>query len=330
MTKIVNTSIKLKNSIHSRLEKIKNVSFTEDDIKLLLIDIRETIKEESLLREFADFIAHPTRNQGIFNKALNSRYLKLKLIDDQKDKLTIELQKDIKTERQLTDFLLSGIDITKVGRRLFEVLFKDGLNDISEKVFKKHYPLSKKQVLKLITDSYQLDTKNQFYELKNLKSFNVVEDALKFIRGTIQANAVFSQQTFEKEITTATSRVINLMGFDSSYSVAIKKNLKEILLCILCLLHDAKFVFHDGHIGSCFLSIYPNGNLSPSSSPEKNSLISLISDDIGMLMPIFISNIKITDHLDLEQNDFANLKHMEKMPWITTSRNEQNKLILTL
>lgn len=325
----MNISIKLKASIQSRLDKVKNETFAEDDIKLLLIDIRESIRAESLLREFADFIAHPTRHKGIFNKTLNTRYIKLKLIDEQHKKLDTELRNKFQTERQLSDFLLSGVDINKVEKNLFEILFINGLADISEKVFRDHYPLTKKQVQKLLKDSYQLDNKKHFYELKNKKSSALIEDALKFIRGTIQANAVFNQQNFEKEFIKATTRFINILNLDKSYSKAIQKNLRPILLCILCLLHDSKFVFHDNHIGTCFLSIYPDDNKSLYNKPDKNSLIAIISDDIGVQMPLFISNIKISEHLNLDGFTLDKLKYMERIPWINAQRNERNKLILT-
>jgi len=68
----MNISIKTKTSINSHLDKIKNDTFQEVDIKLLLIDIREHIREETLLRELADFIAHPSRTRGIFNKKLKN------------------------------------------------------------------------------------------------------------------------------------------------------------------------------------------------------------------------------------------------------------------
>lgn len=153
-------SIKQKTSIKSELDAVKNETFSEGDIKMLLIDIRESIREETLLREFADFVAHPNRDKGIFNKTLNARYIKLKLIDEQHKKLDSEQQKKIKTERQLSDFLLGGISINKVEKKLFEILFYDGLNDISDRLFEDHYRLTKTQVQKLVSDSYQLDVKS--------------------------------------------------------------------------------------------------------------------------------------------------------------------------
>lgn len=323
-------SIKTKKSIHYHLEKIKDNTFQENDIKLLLIDIREYIYTETLLKELADFIAHPTRNRGIFNKTLNARYLKLKLIDEQRQRLTPEVLENIKTERQLSDFILSGITIERVEKKLFDILFIDGLEDIGDKLFQEHYPLSKKEVKKLILESYRLDTSKKYYELKNQKDFSKIEDALKFIRGTIHSKTVFNQQTFEKEIQKAIWRIINILNLDKSYLFFVKKYSKAILLCILCLLHDAKFIFHDNHIGTCYLSLYPPSKTSISDEANKSSLVALISDDIGVVMPIFISNIKIGDYILLDETEIQAIGYMQRIPWINAGRNEKNDLVLTI
>ncbi len=64
----MNISIKVKNSIIAQLDKIKNDTFQEEDIKELLRDTRPMIREESLLRELADFFSHPEgTDRGIFN-----------------------------------------------------------------------------------------------------------------------------------------------------------------------------------------------------------------------------------------------------------------------
>ncbi|MCS4162945.1 hypothetical protein M2419_000008 [Sphingobacterium sp. BIGb0116] len=67
-------SVKVKQAIESCLLKIKERTFDEDTIRTLLISTREYIKIDSIIRELAHFIAHPTRNQGIFHSKVNSRY----------------------------------------------------------------------------------------------------------------------------------------------------------------------------------------------------------------------------------------------------------------
>lgn len=324
----MNISIKTLSSIKAHLEKIKNDTFQENDIKILLIDIRENIRKESLLREFADFIAHPKRDKGIFNKILNVRYLKLKLINDQKEKLTDEVRKHLNTERQLSDFLLDSIDIQKIEKTIFEILFIDGLADLDEKIFREHYPINRKNVKKLISDNYHLDEAKKYFILKSQKELAKIEDVLKFIRGTIQAKPVFNQETFNKEIQTAIKRTIHELNLDRSFLEAVVRHSKPILLCILCLLHDAKFVFHDSHIGSCYISFYPSDkNLS--GQPNKESFIALISADTSSSMPLFVSNIKVGHYIILADAELNRFQHMERMPYFNAIRNNVNQLILS-
>jgi hypothetical protein len=324
----MNISVKVKNSIETVLKKIKADTFNENDIKLLLIDIRETIRNESLLRELADFVAHPSRDKGIFNRILNVRYLKIKLLDGQKDKLTEEVQKRIKTETELSAFFLGAINTRKIEKKIFEILLNDGFDDISDSLFREHYPITKKQAKKLIIDNYQLDPDKIYYNLKSEKFFLQVDDVLKFLRGTIQARPVFSQQTFEKEILKALERVINTNNLDKTYIEFVKKRSKTILLCVLCLLHDCKFIFYDGHIGSCYLSIYPKNNDNLSEIPEKDSLIALISDKVGFQMPLFVSNMQIGEFIDTDQNNIEDQQFMRRIPWIKADRSEDNQLVL--
>lgn len=326
----MNISVKVKNSIIAQLDKVKHDTFQEEDIKELIRDIRPMLPKESLLRELADFFSHPEgKDRGIFNKALNSRYLKFKLMDEQRDKLDQDQVKGFKTERQHTDFLLNGINIERVEKKLFDILFKDGLNDLSEGLFKKNYPLSKKKVRKLISDSYQLAADKKSYQLKNSKEYALIEDALKFIRGAIEAQTIFNSQRLEKEFQTAINNVVSVLNLDSSYRNSTKMQSKLILLCIICLLHDAKFVFHDKHVATCFLSLYPINSESIGDRADKNSLIGLTSDNVGAQMPIVVTNLKIGQFMQDNEEEIGRYRHMERIPWINARRDIGNALLLT-
>jgi hypothetical protein len=76
-------SAKVKQAILQTLSKIEKDTYDEDTIRTLLILSREHIHSENLIRELAHFIAHSERNQGTFHRLINSRYAKLKLVDDQ-------------------------------------------------------------------------------------------------------------------------------------------------------------------------------------------------------------------------------------------------------
>lgn len=68
-------NIQTKYSIINILNKVEDGNFDQDDIKILLIDIRElTGGAEADLREIANFIAHPKRNRGLVFKELMKVY----------------------------------------------------------------------------------------------------------------------------------------------------------------------------------------------------------------------------------------------------------------
>ena len=68
-------NIQTKHSIISILDKIEEGRFDQDDIKILLIDIRElTGKDEDDLKEIAHFVAHPERTRGLIFDELRKVY----------------------------------------------------------------------------------------------------------------------------------------------------------------------------------------------------------------------------------------------------------------
>lgn len=67
-----------KRRLIERLGRVALGTFTEDDIRLLLISLRERCHGERVLREIADFVAHPERNKGITTDSLREMYLSMR------------------------------------------------------------------------------------------------------------------------------------------------------------------------------------------------------------------------------------------------------------
>ena len=140
------TMLKKEQKIKQRITAIEMGSFDEDDVKLLLIEIREKLKGETFLREICDFVAHSDRNKGICHKKVDVRYAKLKLVEENtKRTLTpdfIEKNKD-KSERFFTDAMLNYIQAAKIEKELFELLILSGIDDIENELFLQYYKLNK-------------------------------------------------------------------------------------------------------------------------------------------------------------------------------------------
>lgn len=266
------------------------------------------------MRELGDFIAHPKRDKGICYKLLNARYAKLSLFDEQINRIDKEggLEKlNIKTEWDYSNAVLSSLSPDRIKSDLFKILFIDGIEDIEDKVLKKYYKVGKTEILKLLNNSYfQVDG---HHILKNLKSRNLIDDILKFIRGYVSGNTAFKQTDFNKELETSIQRVIEKFKIDSKYLESFRSQRSKILLCIMCLLHDARLTFYDKNEGRIFLT-------------TNDGSLALATDKTIYKFYLFIADIKI--HYFLEQGNKIEQFDMAEIPWINARRDKNNRLLL--
>lgn len=159
-------SVKVKQALNKCFGQIKDGTFDEETIRTILYVSRDYIKKDGLIKELAHFIAHPNRDRGLCHSKLNNRYAKWKLVDEQLLKLdgNTDIRNRIKNEADLNNFMLAGIAIDKIDAKLFEVLYFDGVNDISEDHLIKHTGLNRIEAEKFLKTYYQKE--NGFYILK--------------------------------------------------------------------------------------------------------------------------------------------------------------------
>src|SRR5690606_1631479 len=161
-------SIKIKQALTESLIKIEKKDFDEETIRTLLIVSREYLNYDGLVKELAHFIAHPKRNKGIFHKKVNSRYAKFKLIDEQ----FLKKIPEFKTEKELSDYMLAGVDFEKIDSKLFNILYLDGLDDLPESHLIKYAGYTKAQAEKTLRENY---TKNgNFYYINTLRTKKMI------------------------------------------------------------------------------------------------------------------------------------------------------------
>lgn len=338
-------SVKVKQAIINCLSKVENNTFDEDTIRTLLIVAREHFKTDGLIKELAHFIAHTERTQGIFHKKINSRYAKYKLVDEQVATVDIgELSKTIKTEDELSDFMLSGVSVEKIEAKLFNILYLDGLDDLPESHLVKYTDFKKHELKKILEqfyvkkDGYYYMTTNRTENMINafrslpLSKYNpekevemaeqlrqaentakkvksTMDGIQKAIRGAIFSNSVFETETFRNEIVTAITQVIDKFRIDRKYIDDIKENCDDILLCIMTLLHDSKFIFFDKNEAKIFLCFYMDYNYEEARKPDYNSdevlyekgVIALyILGKRSITFPLFVSDLPIKQYLSYE------------------------------
>jgi hypothetical protein len=100
-----------------------------------------------------------------------------------------------------------------------------------------------------------------------------------------------------------------------------------ILLCIMTLIHDAKFIFYDKAKATIFLCIYQD----PPKTAEKvksfddniyeNGVVALYISGARVNFPLFVSDLKIKNYLPY--NDFISqpaINNMKLIPWVSAIR----------
>lgn len=313
---------KLNSKIKQRISKIEIGTFDEDDVKLLLIEIREKLKGETFLKEICHFVAHSDREKGICHKKVDVRYAKFKLVDDHTKKVMtnefMEINKG-KPESFFTDAMLSYIKPDKIEKELFELLILSGINDIENELFQKYYKLPKKQVKRLITNAYRLDI--GYYIPKTTitqKELLIIDDLLKFIRGTITGKPAFTGNEIFNDLLNGLKRLSSEIQYKTDYD-KIKKNKSDIIVCIISLLHDSTFKLFDGTRGVGFISFHPK---------NEDTEICLMSNAGKYTLPLITTDISAKSYID---SDLKTIKEFEfkNSPWNNCIRDINMKLKLT-
>lgn len=249
--------------IIERICEIEKGLFDEDDIKLLLIEIREKLKDETFLKEICHFIAHSDRDKGICHKKVDVRYAKLKFVDENTRKILtpdfIEKNRN-KPERFFTDAMLNYIDSDKIEKTQFELLILSGIDDLENAHFLKYYKLNKKQIKRIISNAYRLI--DGYYVIKDtLKQaeYLFIDDILKFIRGTVSGKPAFTENEIINDFIHGLKRLCSEIKYEADFN-KIKENKDDLIVCIISLLHDSTFRLFDGTIGTGFISLHPEEN----------------------------------------------------------------------
>ncbi|MCD8408522.1 hypothetical protein G1J88_11520 [Tenacibaculum dicentrarchi] len=307
-------------NIIRRIKAIENSTFTEDDIKLLLIEIRERLKKNRFLTEICHFVAHSERDKGICHKKIDVRYAKLKFIEENtKAKLTQDFIKENKDKpERFTDIILDFIKTEKIEKSLFELIILRGIDDLENEMYSKYYKTNKKRVKSLIINSYELVKENYLIkESIDRKEFLYIDDLLKFICGTVTGKPAFYSHDIKNDFI----RAIKKLSVELKHTLNIKefnKNIDDVILTIITLLQDAQFKLFDGEIGHSFMALHPNDN---------GSEIYLIGKTGKFSMPLIGTNLKAKKYISKE-NFETEINNISEIPWTNIYRKENGKIEL--
>jgi hypothetical protein len=315
---------KASNKLKERLKTINSGSFNEDEIKLFLIEIRDYLQGESILREVCDFIAHPKRNKGICHKRIDSRYAKQFFAKRRTEELMNEKIFENNPDKPwsfFSDQILDYIKTDNIEKTLFETIIKEGIEEIEDELFQKHYGLNKNEV-KSILSRFYIKNKNEYYLKEGIsdKTYLFVDDLLKFIRGTFTGKSAFDQVEIETDIIKAVDRLTRELSIAIDIN-EFKKHLPDIIVCILCIIHDTDFELFDKKIGKSYLSVHPT-------KCNKVYNLGLVVNTDNFIFQIVSTSIDIKDYVDNLYSELDSFS-MNPIPWCFSTRDKNGKLRLT-
>jgi len=217
---------KIKIAVENRLSAIKSAEFSQDTIKLLLIEIREYLSKDSALKEIAHFIAHPERDRGLILETVNYAYNRSRVLFRQ-----LEGNKSGKGLE---------LDITNLPIDIYDTVTW-------------HFSHIKPNNSKLLRfkRTFVFDKKNNVYRPKKQITQNIIKYIQEAI-GVLSLQPALSQTDIIKEIVTTIKRI----GL-SDYSESIIKEQNAIMVCILSMLHQSSFILKDGKTAEAYLSNEP-------------------------------------------------------------------------
>jgi len=300
---------KLLSSIINNLETIRDNTFDENNIKLLLSEIRDCgLNKNGFLKETCHFLAHPVaRDQGICHSSVDVCYLKLKYANIQPHTpITFNLEKIPRNEFQT---LLDAI--SKSNKKLF----------CDYKIENKR--ASRDSVTKFFKESYK--KKESVYEISKPDNLELIEVLLNLIFRVIEVNVVFNQHDLLNELKKVLKAILKSNRIKDDYTESINCNKNKIMLCILSLLQEAKFSLYDNsEAQSVITCININSAVNDNETPKELTYycdFNVPYMDKSFRVPIIQTDIGYAEYFCLD--DLTNLK---TIPLFQVTRNSAGEL----
>jgi hypothetical protein len=282
---------KVKQILTKHLNLVKEQSFEEEAILLLMIGARDFFDNKSIAYELANFLVHPKRKTGILHNNANIGLTKYVLIDDQAEQLTAKIRETIETNQDLSKFLLSRLNVENVDARLFDLIYIKGMDDMDEEILYQYTEMNRQAALQFLKQHYT--KKNGIYYLDMEKvhktSYGQYTTFIKFAGQKALSFSKFKESEFckphadilifkldnlqktlrgyikfkviefgeiKEDFINSFQLVLEKLGLDQAYLEDIKKNINDIFLCIFTLLHDKEFHFDNGSTAETLITFY--------------------------------------------------------------------------
>ena len=214
------------------VQRIEQGNFSEDDIELLLIRLREYSDTKCIFRELAHFIAHHKRDSGLTFLSLYRVYCRMRAYGEfQYHKKQIDVSKSI--EKWFYDFILFQLD------------------ELESHILKKKYGFSRKQAKQKF--------KSFFCEEKDVYRCNKPSDEglaniINEASGFIKIKPLFSSE----EIANSFLKTFKALGLITEPN-DFKKQSDKLILSVLVLMHKREFHIENDVFGTTAVDFPSDG-----------------------------------------------------------------------
>jgi hypothetical protein len=220
-----------------------------------------------------------------------------------------------------SDQILDFVETRKIESKLFETVIRNGVDEIDESLFQKHYKITKREIKSILARFYKKKD-GHFYLQEGIspERFMFIDDLLKFIRGTTTGGGAFDQSEIEEDFLKAITRFTKKYRIDTDLE-SIKRKMQDVVVCILCLLHNSNFKLFDGKIGKCYLGAQKD-------QATGIYLLGLIVNTENFIFHVISTSIDVRYYVSVKEEQMEEYS-TSAIPWCVTERDVEGRLRLT-
>ncbi|EIA3184640.1 hypothetical protein V3H30_07500 [Vibrio parahaemolyticus] len=211
--------------------KLEAGDFDENDVDNLFMRLRAYSHGNKVFREVADFVAHnDERNRGITNESLEAFYLSFKFFEEYTSSK-------------------KPLDITSPFPLYIKKLMKYQIDKSEESKLKQDFNVSKERLKSRLDSIFAEDKKALTASMKKGKMSEQTFRAIQHILSFIGSQPAFDQT----EVVSELLRVIKANKLVVNDTEFLKYS-DRIVICVMLLLHEAKFDYGANKQGYCLIS----------------------------------------------------------------------------
>lgn len=153
---------------------------------------------------------------------------------------------------RINEDILKVVSLEMISKHDFTYFFQLSLLDSPSELLNRFFGLSLSQANILLAGSYKI--KGGKYVLRSSSDTPQLRSLMRFLQGMVQFRQVFSESDLRPELSELSSYIQDAIQYPLQVKESIEGRFDGLLLCIICMLQDARFIFDGQEVGRLFLS----------------------------------------------------------------------------